>query len=273
MSRIRHGFTLLELLVVIAIIAVLIGLLLPAIQAARENAIRTSSQNKLKQIILAAHQFAANHQGRLPSIEEGPRGSPRSPLLFAALLPWLDQSVFAQMVSLEADTPPLVLYLSPADPTAEIALTKTDYPASYAANGQVFKKTPHLPVTIPDGLSQTIAFAEHYAKCDETIFHALSGWPGDIFNRPTFADSFASERPVTTGSPPRSDSHLSWGHTFQTAPPVDRCNAFLAQTPHRSGMLAALCDGSVRILARSMSRPTYWGAVTPAGGEILDSDW
>ena len=51
------------------------------------------------------------------------------------------------------------------------------------------------------------------------------------------------------------------------------CDPHLAQTPHSGGMLAAMCDGSVRTLAGGMSPATYWGAVTPDGGEVLGSDW
>lgn len=94
-SRTRQAFTLVELLVVIAIIGVLVALLLPAVQAARESARRMSCVNNLKQIALALHNFHDSH-GRFPygsSCAAGSVGcSPQpGPTWAAAILPQMEQ--------------------------------------------------------------------------------------------------------------------------------------------------------------------------------------
>jgi prepilin-type N-terminal cleavage/methylation domain-containing protein/prepilin-type processing-associated H-X9-DG protein len=104
--RSKSGFTLIELLVVIAIIGVLIALLLPAVQAAREAARRAQCVNNLKQIGLAAHNYQSSAGTFPPGVSAQPAGFPNVPgdagytwTSFSAqalLLPYLEQSPLYQ---------------------------------------------------------------------------------------------------------------------------------------------------------------------------------
>src|SRR5947209_10768429 len=108
-SPTRRGFTLIELLVVIAIIAILIALLVPAVQKVRESAARTQCLNNLKQWALAMH----NHHDTYHKFPFGERNSPARQTWVMWLWPFMEQSVLSNPINLDKQqfyTPPCTIY-------------------------------------------------------------------------------------------------------------------------------------------------------------------
>jgi len=295
-ALIRRGFTLIELLVVIAIIAILIGLLLPAVQKVREAAARAQSQNNLKQMTLATQSYHDSNN-QFPYSWNDWDGSDSATMWNRAgsahfyILPFVEQDNLANRANLGATNYfwsvyvnfGVKPYVNPSDPSNPSNGLYNDagwgnygvtgYAANFQSLGWWFRTTNNKTMkmaSITDGTSNTIFYAEKLAVCMNNSIP--SGYNGAKYNIWAYGRTSWNEwNPVfgyqITGPASKFQSNPTWSSTTST------CDPRLASAPRSSGILVALGDGSVRHVSSGVNPTTWWQACTPDQGEVLGNDW
>jgi prepilin-type N-terminal cleavage/methylation domain-containing protein len=300
-TRRRHGLSLIELLVVTAIIAILIGLLLPAIQKAREAAQRTQCSNNMKQLTLAVANYAGAYDSQLPPSSGQMVITPAAPNGFGPvslnflLFPFLEQ----QNVYNTAIAPPgkagksgavqgtdgvfgnipMSVFLCPSDSSTSGGLTvytnsnngityaACNYPhnlALYATGPTInYYKAAFTIADIPDGASNTISFAERIGNCG-TDFSSTRDLPTKTHGQ---VNTSSFGRPVLVGEEAEGLPLPEFGVTQST------CIGRMATSAHVGVMVVGMVDGSVHMMRSGISQMTFWQLVNPADNLPLGSDW
>jgi prepilin-type N-terminal cleavage/methylation domain-containing protein len=294
-----RAFTLIELLVVIAIIAILIGLLLPAVQKVRQAAARAQSSNNLKQMGLATHNMNDTYSALPPMVGNFPRvgatvGQSNGPMRGTVeyfMLPFIEQdNAYKAMAANHPDSwwcgYGIKTYISPSDPSQTpsglIDSGSPRYGTSYAPNEWVFNPqagygvnthnqisdtapAASIPRTFVDGTSNTITFAEKFTVCGGSANSVASfywGETGGACNRLGGQGANGSVPGFYTLALPQNNP-----------PPFVNCNPCMLQAFNGGGIMVGLGDGSVRLVSASVSQTTWANAIQPADGNVLGSDW
>jgi prepilin-type N-terminal cleavage/methylation domain-containing protein/prepilin-type processing-associated H-X9-DG protein len=230
----KSGFTLVELLVVIAIIGVLVALLLPAVQMAREASRRTKCLNNLKQLGLAMHNYH-DKEGSFPPAAVFDKNGKALLSWRVLLLPYLEADDLYKEFKLDepwdsAHNKKLLAKMPPlfASPAAKPDATDTIY-QTFVGDGTVFEGKKGIAINdIKDGTSNTIMIVEA-------------------------ADAVPWTKPADL--------------PYDPAKPLPKLGGVT-----KAGSNALFCDGSVRLLSASIAEQTLRALITRSGGETICSD-
>ncbi len=284
--RSRAAFTLVELLVVIAIIGVLVALLLPAVQAAREAARRSSCQNNLKQIALASHNYHDTYL-KLPPASTATSLAGSSG--FAAILPFLEQSNLYTLydfsqgnsapVNLAAVSQRIPTYLCPSCVFARtVPIAGCDAnnraPGTYAFSTGALDPWGANDGAIANASTPQTDFASILDGTSNTFMAGESHW--------NFRDYLWGSAPPTPCS-----GQVRGGFTYWSSP-YPLATAFTTRGPfnpkamagdskrlanfrsnHPGGVNMANVDGSIRFVGETIDHAVLDAAATRAGGESL----
>jgi prepilin-type N-terminal cleavage/methylation domain-containing protein/prepilin-type processing-associated H-X9-DG protein len=297
----RHGFTLIELLVVIAIIAVLVGLLVPAVQKAREAASGASCRNNLKQIGLALHNYH-NRFGLFPPgyiSQTKPDGTDGGPgwSWASQILDDIEQGTLQRQIDFTKGipmTPPalctqlVVIYHCPSDLIVSpftvrgnngqmLQVAQSDYVAMFGdgpilatqaggvGDGVFYRNSQTRIADITDGTSNTILVGE---RCSDL---ALATWTASI------PGATVPPRAPGVVAPAGQSPVLVLGHTGTAAAPslpnTTLTDVAAFRSRHPGGVHFLFGDGSVHLLSPSLAASVWMALGTRAGNETIDGSY
>ncbi len=290
--RLRRGFTLVELLVVIAIIGVLIALLLPAVQQAREAARRMQCTNNLKQLALATHNYhdtiGVFPSGWIRQTQGAPHYKNNNYWGWGTfLLPYIEQNSIYSKIDFSWEwvnnstignpnsglsTTPLEAFTCPTDITGTINGKENDngtsnYIGSYGNKGLntsnyltnadrgIFTRNSHVGIRdITDGTSNTILFGERTGKKVGTSDFKAGLWVGVRDNE--------SGAYTCIGRGP--------GSTTDYVNAINSTNTWeLGHSLHPGGANFAMCDGSVKFYPETINLVAYRYLIQRDDGEVI----
>jgi prepilin-type N-terminal cleavage/methylation domain-containing protein len=287
-ARGRAAFTLVELLVVIAVIGVLVALLLPAVQAAREAARRTHCQNNLKQIALAGHNYHDTYS-KLPPASTHPALNGSSG--FAAVLPFLEQgSLYTLYDFSQGNSAPInqacvsqriATYLCPSCVFARpVPIAGCDAnqraPGTYAFSTGSLDPWGMNNGAIATALTPQTSFASILDGTSSTLMVGESHW--------NFRDYLWGSSPPTPCAGQVRGGFTYWSSPYPLATAFTTRGPFNPQSMagdtmrlsnfrsnHPGGVNLANVDGSVRFWGETVDHAVLDAAATRDGGETLST--
>lgn len=286
-STVRRGLTAVEFVIVIGLATLIISLLLPTLLSAQGAAGRKEAMNSLKQLGFALHSHHDGYKQFPPAFGKLGKFETEA-TVHVYLLPFIEQeNVFNLYITEKGGEKALRLkipvFVADMDPSRKDNKDKVEGVQNFAANLRAFStvgmNTPHDKnididkkttfegasriASFTDGVSNTIAYATKYAICGE----GGSRYAPSPHSK--FAAFFGQNAATEKAS---SDSAKA---TFQLVPTAKEClcSPLMAQAFEKAGLLAGLCDGSVRVVGAGLSDETWNRALCPNDGNVLGKDW
>lgn len=286
----RNGVTLVELLVVIAILAVLIGLLLPAVQGVRLAAGRLKCQNNLKQVGLALHIYHDTYAALPPGCVTSATAGQQHMSWLTRLLPFVEQQATWDEAVRAFESEPFFLgpihhpilgrrqraFECPLDVRADRVVDFVEFRTAFtsylgvsgtktpAADGVLFVDSRVPLIWVTDGTSQTLAVGERPPSQDGAFGWWYAGWGQ---NKDGSAEYLLGVREVRTTS--RYSACPAGPYSFTPPNSKSICTVFRFWSLHPGGANFAFCDGSVRFLSYSADS-ILPALATRAGGEVVE---